>query len=122
MSPADPAGGLPPGSTEEKAAQHIGVTRTRVARRSRVREVIFGTQDGRLPTLRRVSGVGGATADRYSVLVAGVAGSVAGLIAMGAGAYISSKSQLEVAQAGGPRGHRKLAATPESELEELAAA
>src|ERR1700730_2172619 len=99
MNQANPAGGLPVGSTREEATEHIGVTRTRVARRSRVREIIFGTQDGLLTTLGLVSGVGGATSDRYSVLVAGVAGSVAGLIAMGAGAYISSKSQLEVLSA-----------------------
>src|ERR1700716_50495 len=119
MSPADPTGGLPVGSTRAAAAEHIRVTRTRVARRSRVREIMFGTQDGLLTTLGLVSGVGGATSDRYSVLVAGVAGSVAGLIAMGAGAYISSKSQLEVAQAGGQRESRELEANPERELEEL---
>src|ERR1700737_4165361 len=93
MSPADPAGGLPPGSTKEEAAQHIGVTRTRVARRSRVREVIFGTQDGLLTTLGLVSGVGGATADRYSVLVAGVAGSGGGALGGGGGGALRSKPQ-----------------------------
>jgi VIT1/CCC1 family predicted Fe2+/Mn2+ transporter len=119
MNQANPAGGLPVGSTRDEATEHIGVTRTRVARRSRVREIIFGTQDGLLTTLGLVSGVGGATSDRYSVLVAGVAGSVAGLIAMGAGAYISSKSQLEVAQAEVERESRELETNPERELEEL---
>jgi VIT1/CCC1 family predicted Fe2+/Mn2+ transporter len=106
-------------STREAAAEHIDVTRLRVARRSRIREVIFGTQDGLLTTLGLVSGVGAATSDRYTVLVAGVAGSVAGLIAMGAGAYISSKSQLEVARAEVARERLELAANPERELEEL---
>src|ERR1700716_3583875 len=119
MSHADPAGALPAGTTREEATDHIGVTRTRVARRSRVREIMFGTQDGLLTTLGLVSGVGGATSDRYSVLVAGVARSVAGLIAMGAGAYISSKSQLEVAQAEVERESRELETNPERELEEL---
>src|SRR3982074_2997190 len=119
MSPADPAGGLPPGSTREEAAEHVGVRRTRVAQRSRVREIIFGTQDGLLTTLGLVSGVGGATSDRYSVLVAGGAGSGGALIARGAGAYISSKSQREVAQAEVQRESRELEANPERELEEL---
>src|ERR1700716_2437978 len=119
MSQADPVGELPAGTTRDEATDHIGVTRTRVARRSRVREILFGTQDGLLTTLGLVSGVGGATSDRYSVLVAGVARSVAGLIAMGAGAYISSKSQLEVAQAEVERESRELEANPERELEEL---
>jgi VIT1/CCC1 family predicted Fe2+/Mn2+ transporter len=125
MSQVDPAAGAAAGrdtvagSTREEAAEHIDVTRSRVARRSRVREIIFGTQDGLLTTLGLVSGVGAATADRYTVLVAGAAGSVAGLIAMGAGAYISSKSQLEVARAEVERESQELTAYPERELEEL---
>jgi VIT1/CCC1 family predicted Fe2+/Mn2+ transporter len=119
MSQADPAGELPAGTTREEATDHIGVTRTRVARRSRVREVIFGTQDGLLTTLGLVSGVGGATSDRYSVLVAGMAGSLAGLVAMGAGAYISSKSQQEVLSAEVELESRELLSNPARELEEL---
>ena len=119
MSQVDPAAEVVAGRTREEAAEHIDVTRSRVARRSRVREVIFGTQDGLLTTLGLATGVGGATSDRYTVLVAGVAGSVAGLIAMGAGAYISSKSQLEVARAEVARESRELVANPERELEEL---
>jgi VIT1/CCC1 family predicted Fe2+/Mn2+ transporter len=119
MSQVDPAAGVAAGSTREEAAEHIDVTRNRMARRSRIREVIFGAQDGLLTTLGLATGVGGATSDRYTVLVAGVAGSVAGLIAMGAGAYISSKSQLEVARAEVARESRELVANPERELEEL---
>jgi len=90
-----------------------------VARVSRVREVIFGTQDGLLTTLGLLSGVGGATSDRYTVLVAGAAGAFAGMIAMGAGAYISSKSQQEVHEAEVEVERRELARHPERELEEL---
>jgi len=90
-----------------------------VARISRVREVIFGTQDGLLTTLGLVSGVGGATGDRYTVLVAGAAGAFAGMIAMGAGAYISSKSQQEVHAAEVEVERRELARHPARELEEL---
>src|ERR1700716_2943409 len=119
MSQADPVGELPAGTTRDEATDHIGVTRTRVARRSRVREVIFGTQDGLLTTLGLVSGVGGATTDRYTILVAGLAGSLAGMIAMGAGAYISSKSQLEVAEAEVARERSELTAHPARVFEEL---
>lgn len=102
-----------------EALEHIDTTRRRVAKRSLVREVIFGTQDGLLTTLGLVSGVGGATSDRYSVLVAGLAGAIAGMIAMGAGAYISSKSQLEVHQAEVEREKGELSNFPDRELEEL---
>ena len=107
------------GSAAKEAAEHIDVTRARVAARSRVREVIFGTQDGLLTTLGLVSGVGSATTDRYSILVAGLAGCFAGMIAMGAGAFISSKSQHEVAEAEIARERHELLAHPERELEEL---
>jgi VIT1/CCC1 family predicted Fe2+/Mn2+ transporter len=81
--------------------------------------MIFGAQDGLLTTLGLVSGVGSATTDRYAILVAGLAGSIAGMIAMGAGAYISSKSQLEVAEAEVARERSELTAHPARELEEL---
>lgn len=81
-----------------EAISHIGVTRSRVERRSHVREIVFGAQDGLLTSLGLVSGVSGATTGRISVLVAGFAGGLAGMLAMGAGAYISAKSQREVQQ------------------------
>ncbi|MDQ6748695.1 MAG: VIT1/CCC1 transporter family protein [Candidatus Dormibacteraeota bacterium] len=112
------AGGPPPASSEEASA-HIALSRLRVARVSRVREIIFGAQDGLLTTLGLVSGVGGATGDRYTVLVAGAAGAFAGMIAMGAGAYISSKSQQEVLEAEIEVERNELARNPERELEEL---
>lgn len=109
--------GTPAAASE--AAAHIGATRARIAARSRVREIIFGTQDGLLTTLGLVSGVGAATTNRYTILVAGLAGSLAGMIAMGAGAYISSKSQLDVAEAEVARERTELSSNPEREFEEL---
>ncbi|MFN2465911.1 MAG: VIT1/CCC1 transporter family protein [Candidatus Dormibacteria bacterium] len=108
-----------PLANSEEASAHIALSRLRVARVSRVREVIFGTQDGLLTTLGLVSGVGGATGDRYTILVAGAAGAFAGMIAMGAGAYISSKSQQEVLAAEIEVERSELTRNPERELEEL---
>ena len=50
-----------------------------------VREAIFGAQDGLVRTLAVVSTVGGATNDRYPVLIAGVAAGLAGIFSMAAG-------------------------------------
>jgi VIT1/CCC1 family predicted Fe2+/Mn2+ transporter len=119
LGPSEGAAALPDGDAAREAADHIGVTRARVAARSRVREMIFGTQDGVLTTLGLVSVIGSATTSRYTILVAGLAGSLAGMIAMGAGAYISSKSQKEVAEAEVARERHELTAHPERELEEL---
>jgi vacuolar iron transporter family protein len=64
-----------------------------------VREAIFGAQDGLVSTLAVVSTVSGATHDRYSVLIAGVAAGLAGIFSMAAGEYLSSKSQREISLA-----------------------
>jgi VIT1/CCC1 family predicted Fe2+/Mn2+ transporter len=119
MTQTEPLSPIDERRRRETAAHHIDVTRERVARRDRVREVIFGTQDGLLTTLGLVTAVGNASADRYTVLVAGMAGGLAGMIAMGAGAYISSKSQLEVHIAEVERERAELQRDPERELEEL---
>jgi VIT1/CCC1 family predicted Fe2+/Mn2+ transporter len=68
----------------------------RVARRGEIREVVFGAQDGLLSTLALVTGVRGADAVRDTILVAGLAGALAGTISMALGAYIAAKSQREV--------------------------
>jgi VIT1/CCC1 family predicted Fe2+/Mn2+ transporter len=64
-----------------------------------VREAIFGAQDGLVSTLAVVSTVSGATDDRFTVLIAGIATGLAGIFSMAAGEYLSSKSQREIALA-----------------------
>jgi VIT1/CCC1 family predicted Fe2+/Mn2+ transporter len=61
-----------------------------------VRDVIFGANDGLVSILAIVMGVYGAITESYFILLAGVAASVSGAISMGAGAYLSSKSDKEV--------------------------
>jgi VIT1/CCC1 family predicted Fe2+/Mn2+ transporter len=63
-----------------------------------VRDVIFGANDGLVSILALVAGVYGAVTDSRLVLITGVAGAIAGTISMGAGAYLSSKSEKEVTQ------------------------
>jgi len=64
-----------------------------------MREAIFGAQDGLVSTLAVVSTVSGATNDRFTVLIAGIATALAGIFSMAAGEYLSSKSQREIALA-----------------------
>jgi len=61
-----------------------------------VREAIFGAQDGLVSTLAVVSAVSGATDDRMTVLIAGIATGLAGIFSMAAGEFLSSKSQREI--------------------------
>jgi vacuolar iron transporter family protein len=64
-----------------------------------VREAIFGAQDGLVSTLAVVSTVSGATDNRLTVLIAGIATALAGIFSMAAGEFLSSKSQREIALA-----------------------
>ncbi|HEU0133070.1 MAG TPA: VIT1/CCC1 transporter family protein [Mycobacteriales bacterium] len=106
-----PAGGL------ARAAAREG---ERVAKRGRIREVVFGAQDGLLSTLALVTGVRGAEATRYTILVAGLSGALAGTISMALGAYVAAKSQRDVFRAELENERRQLERRPHVELVELA--
>jgi predicted membrane protein (TIGR00267 family) len=83
-----------------------------------VRDMIFGANDGLVSTLAFVAGVFGAITDPYIILLSGVAELFAGTISMAAGAYQSSKSELEVLERESRRKKVK-GRTPEEEREEL---
>jgi VIT1/CCC1 family predicted Fe2+/Mn2+ transporter len=78
---------------------HLDEERGRARLLGEIREAIFGAQDGLVSTLAVVSAVGGATGDRYAILVAGIATGLAGVFSMGAGEYMTSKSQREIFEA-----------------------
>jgi VIT1/CCC1 family predicted Fe2+/Mn2+ transporter len=84
-----------------------------------VRDVIFGANDGLVSILALVAGVYGAITESYPILIAGIAGAVAGAISMGAGAYLSSKSEKEVTEKESDRKGIKRKGTAEKEREKL---
>ena len=84
-----------------------------------VRDMIFGANDGLVSTLAFVAGVFGAITDPYIVLLSGIAELFAGTIYMAAGAYQSSKSELEVFERESQRKKFKKGRTLEGEKEEL---
>jgi VIT1/CCC1 family predicted Fe2+/Mn2+ transporter/rubrerythrin len=84
-----------------------------------VRDVIFGANDGLLSILALVAGVYGATTDSHPILIAGIAGAVAGALSMGAGAYLSAKSEKEVTEKESDRKGIRRKGTPEEEKEKL---
>jgi VIT1/CCC1 family predicted Fe2+/Mn2+ transporter len=61
-----------------------------------VRDLIFGANDGLVSILALVIGIYGAITESNPILIGGIAGAVAGAISMGAGAYLSAKSEKEV--------------------------
>jgi VIT1/CCC1 family predicted Fe2+/Mn2+ transporter/rubrerythrin len=84
-----------------------------------VRDVIFGANDGLVSILALVAGVYGAITESHPILIAGIAGAVAGAISMGAGSYLSAKSEKEVTEKESDRKDIKRKGTPEEEREKL---
>jgi len=94
--------------------------RHRVTRVGWLRAAVLGANDGIVSTASLIVGVAAASAGRPEVLVAGVAGLVAGAMSMAAGEYVSVSSQSDTEAADLARERGELAALPDSELEELA--
>jgi predicted membrane protein (TIGR00267 family) len=84
-----------------------------------VRDMVFGANDGLVSTLAFIAGVFGAIRDPYVILLSGIAELFAGTISMAAGAYQSSKSELEVFERESQRKKAKKGKTLEEEREEL---
>ncbi|HSK94668.1 MAG TPA: VIT1/CCC1 transporter family protein [Candidatus Angelobacter sp.] len=78
---------------------HLADERRKASLLGEIREAIFGAQDGLVSTLAVVSTVAGATSDRFTILIAGIASALAGIFSMAAGEYIGSKSQKEIFEA-----------------------
>ncbi len=86
-----------------------------------LRAAVLGANDGIVSTASLVVGVAAAETSRTSILLAGVAGLVAGAMSMAAGEYVSVSSQSDTENADLARETNELAATPEAELQELTA-
>ncbi len=84
-----------------------------------LRAAVLGANDGLVSTASLVVGVAAAGSGRPEVLIAGLAGLVAGAMSMAAGEYVSVSSQTDAEQADLARETRELEETPEAELEEL---
>jgi VIT1/CCC1 family predicted Fe2+/Mn2+ transporter len=85
-----------------------------------LRAAVLGANDGIVSTASLVVGVAAANAARADVLVAGVAGLVAGAMSMAAGEYVSVSSQADTEKADLERERKELATDSRSEHRELA--
>lgn len=85
-----------------------------------LRAGVLGANDGIVSTAGIVLGVAGATSDRTAILVAGVAGVVAGAMSMATGEYVSVSTQRDSEEALLAKERRELREDPEDELAELA--
>ena len=85
-----------------------------------LRAAVLGANDGIVSTASLVVGVAAAAVTRHEVLVAGVAGLVAGALSMAAGEYVSVSSQADTEHADLEREKVELATMPKAEEQELA--
>lgn len=86
-----------------------------------LRAAVLGANDGLLSTAALVVGVAAAGAGRTDVLIAGIAGLVAGALSMASGEYVSVSSQRDAEDADLAQERRELEDHPEAELAELIA-
>jgi VIT1/CCC1 family predicted Fe2+/Mn2+ transporter/rubrerythrin len=121
----DPAGHAPErdgaATSPEQITQREGWHRS--ARSGTLRAVIFGVSDGLVSNLSLVMGVAGAATagEAHFILLAGIAGLLAGAFSMAAGEYISMQSQRELFERQIELERAELEAMPDEERAELAA-
>lgn len=99
----------------------LHLERHRTDRIGWLRAAVLGANDGIVSTASLVVGVAASNAANSEILVAGVAGLVAGAMSMAAGEYVSVSSQADTEQADLARERQELATDNKFEHEELAA-
>ena len=112
------AGSASPISQESHAL--LFSEKDRITRLGRIRQLVFGSLDGLLVPLGVVSGVAGGTGNVHAVIVAGVAESFAGALSMGAGEFISGRSEAQVQQTEVHKELQEIHDNPAFELDEMA--
>lgn len=84
-----------------------------------LRAAVMGANDGIVSTASLLVGVAAAGSAQTEILIAGLAGLIAGAMSMAAGEYVSVSSQTDAEEADTERERLELAENPESELKEL---
>jgi VIT1/CCC1 family predicted Fe2+/Mn2+ transporter len=85
-----------------------------------LRAAVLGANDGVVSTASLIVGIAAAGGDKHAVMLAGLAGLVAGAMSMAAGEFISVSSQVDAENADLSREARELRDDPEFERRELA--
>jgi predicted membrane protein (TIGR00267 family) len=108
-----------PAAKDNKAVPEVKDEKGRIATLTRIREVVFGMQDGLVSTVAVASSVMAATSHRPIVFVAGLTSALAGMISMGSGSYLSSKAEKELHASEIEKEARELETNPDEEMAEL---
>ena len=100
---------------QARAKEHHGISGVR----GRLRDAVFGTQDGLISTLGALTGIAAGTQHRDAVVVAGFVIIVVESLSMAAGSYLSSKSQREYLERLLREEEEEIARDPEGERQEI---
>src|SRR3989338_10923851 len=87
--------------------------------RGSMRSLILGLNDGLVSILALIAGVTGGTFENNIIILAGVAGAIAGAISMAFGNYISVKSEIEFYHSEIERERREIQEKPKEEIDEV---
>jgi VIT1/CCC1 family predicted Fe2+/Mn2+ transporter len=97
--------------------------REQLERRTGIREVVFGVQDGILTTMGLTTGVAtaaaGAAVAHTTILIAGLAGALAGMVSMGTGAYLAACAERDLKRAAIHKERAELLTQPIEEHQEM---
>jgi VIT1/CCC1 family predicted Fe2+/Mn2+ transporter len=123
-APASDGGG---GTAVDLAAPPVAGSETgevytekgRIEALSRIREVIFGMQDGLVTTATLGAAVAGATTGSHTVIIAGLAAALGGTFSMAGGAFLGSRAERQVQEAELANEAREIELHPAEELAEL---
>ncbi len=105
---------------DDELRERVLGERGRIARLSRIRELVLGFQDGLLVPLAVVTGLAGAAVGTTAVIVGGLAEAAAGALAMGTGAFLASQAENQLFKSEIAAEQAELVDHPELEREELA--
>jgi VIT1/CCC1 family predicted Fe2+/Mn2+ transporter len=114
------AGTMPGGHPMPSTVEEVGGRHREVGGAGNLRAAVFGINDGLVSNTSLIMGVAGASGDSRMLLLAGIAGLLAGAFSMAAGEYISIRSQRDLYEYQIGLEKEELALYPEEEQEELA--
>ena len=124
VTPSPPAPASAPArqpQADDEPYQEVQKERERVSGLRRIRELVFGAQDGLISTVAIAATVMAATHENSVAVLAGVASAMAGTISMAAGTYLGSRAASEMEEAEMDLERREIASHPDEERAELVA-
>src|SRR3990167_9424905 len=107
-----------PQALHARVREHHGIA-VGGAIRTRLRDAVFGTQDGLISTLGALTGIAAGTGNKEAVVVAGFVIIVVESLSMAAGSYLSSKSQREYLERLLKEEEQEIREEPEKERQEI---